>query len=102
MLIYFNASFFQFFTELYGTALSCKLRDDNASHIQTLFLKLSDQPDNIHIISNSKIPADFVLLYICCTDHDHDLCHIRKLHKHLEFTVRCKSRQYPRRMVIIK
>ena len=76
MLIYFNASFFQFFTELYGTALSCKLRDDNASHIQTLFLKLSDQPDNIHIISNAKVSTHLVFLNICSTDHNYDFCNI--------------------------
>ena len=102
MLIYFDIFLLQSLSELDCSALSGKLCDDNAAYIESLLLKLTDETQYIHVICDTQITSDFILLYICCTDYNDDFRYIRELHEHLQLTVRLEARQNSGCMVIIK
>ena len=61
-----------------------------------------DETENVFVISDAKITADFILLNISGADHDHDLCLIRQLEEHLQLTVRLKARKNAGGMKVVK
>ena len=100
--VYRDIQFFQFFLKSICTFLTGVLGDRNASHIQTFSAECLDQSQHIHIIGDTGVPADFIFFDIAGADNNNDFCLIRKLHQHLQFAVRCKTRQYTGCVVIIK
>ena len=99
---YTDAKLFQSVFEKICAFLSCIAGDADTSHIKTSFCKNLDQTEDILVIGDSQIPADFVFINISCTDHDHDLCLVAELHQHTELAVRFKTRENSGSMIIIK
>ena len=77
MDINFNAKLFQTSFEKIGTVLSGVLCDNNTSDKETIGFKLVFQAENVSVISDPEVTADFVGFNIGCTDNDHNLCGIR-------------------------
>ena len=63
--------------------LSLIVSDYNASNHKTTVLELIAQTENVLVISNSKVTANFVFLNINRANYDDDFCNIGKLHEKL-------------------
>ena len=100
--INFDSKLLQTFLECVCTFLSCILSDADTSYIKTALCEYFHKAEHIFIISDTKVTSDFILINVSCADYDDDLCLIRKLHQHAQFTVRLKSRKNSGSMVVIK
>ena len=77
MDINFNAKLFQTSFEKIGTVLARVLCDNNTSDKEAIGFKFIFQTENVSVISDPEVTADFVGLNIGCTDNNHNLCGIR-------------------------
>ncbi len=102
MAVYPDTHALQFFFKSVGSRLTGILGDHHASHIEVPVLKRLDQTENIHVIGDAQVITDFVFLNISGIDDYDDLGLVRKLHQHLQFAVRSKSRKDSGSMVVVK
>ena len=76
--------------------------DDNAVHVEAAGHEFIAQAEDIHIVGDAQVVADFVFLDIDGTDHNDNLQIVFQLIQHLEFAVRLKTRQDAAGMVIVE
>ena len=93
---------FQFLLKRIGAGLPGIVGNYDTAHIEPFIRKSLDEAEYVHVISNTEIRADFVLLNIRSTDGNYNLSLISQLQQHPKLTVGSKTRQNPGSMKIIK
>ena len=84
------------------SALPLIARDDHTAHIKPDGTERVGQPQNIRIVGDAEITADFVFLNICRIDDKNNFSLVLELKQHLDFAIRRKPRQNPGSVVIVK
>ncbi|MPM43048.1 hypothetical protein SDC9_89721 [bioreactor metagenome] len=100
MGIDFDVAFFEFVDEDFGGRLSVVARDDDAVDGQSVFPQLIDQAEDVHIIGDAVVAADFVAFDIASVDADQDLRLVLQFLQQFDFGVFIESRQYAFRMLV--
>ncbi len=72
------------------------------THQKAPLLKLSTKTQDVHIIGDAQIVADFILLYVKSADDYNYLDTVAQLHKHLQLRVGLESRQHSAGVIVIK
>ena len=102
MEVHFDVLLLQLGLELFRAVLALVMGDDHAAHVQAPALEFVPQPQDIHVVGDSQVAADLVLLYVGGADDDDYLCVVGKLHQHGELRVGPETGQHPGRVVIIE
>ena len=76
--------------------------DDDAVHAESAVHELVAQAQHVHVVGDTQVIADLVLLNIHGADHDHDLQIVLQLIEHFEFAVRLEARKHAAGVVIIE
>ena len=97
-----NADSFQLLPEKVGGRLTGVAGNDHAADIQPFLLIYIDQSEYILIIGDAEVMPDLIPLDIGSIDGNDHFCLIGELKKHLQLTVRCKTRKNTGGMVIIQ
>ena len=94
MSVYLHTKAFKSLLVLYRSLLAVESRENNTADEESVASECIDKSKNIHIICNTEITTNLVLLDIICINDDYDLSIFLKLCKHSDLTVRSKSRKY--------
>ena len=73
MGIYFNIPAFQFINKHSGGRLTAVAGDDHTVNFKTIFAKVVNQAEYIHIVGDSKITTDFISFNVSGINTDNDL-----------------------------
>ena len=85
-----------------GAGLSIVMGDDDRIDKEASGLEFSPEPENVHVIGDSKVAADLALLYVDCADDNDYLAAVAQGFEHMELAVGLESRQHPACMIIIE
>ena len=102
MCVNTDSKLFQMLSEGVGALLAGILGNTYASNIKSPGCKFINEAENVNIVGNAKISANFIFVNVVCADHNHNFRLIGKLHQHTEFAVRFKARKNSGGMVIVK
>ena len=85
-----------------GAGLSIVMGDDDRIDQEASGLEFSPEPENVHVIGDSKVAADLALLYVDCADDNDYLAAVAQGFEHMELAVGLESRQHPACVIIIE
>ena len=85
-----------------GASLPVVVGDDDGAHLHIPLEKLLAQAQHIHIVGDTQVAADLVLLDIHCAHDYHHLEVVLELHQHLELDVRLESGQNPAGVEVVE
>ena len=88
--------------ERIGSSLTCILGDNDRTDIQTDAAECVDQTQDIDIIGDTQIRADFVLLDVASRDGDDDFSLIGHLREHAHLAVGCEAGQNAGSVVVVE
>ena len=97
-----DAQILQPSSEEKGAVLPGVLCDGYAAHIEAVFMKRVDQPQDVGVIGDAQISAYFIFLNVLCADDDDQLRLAAELLEHVQLGIRGKSRKHAGSVVIIK
>ena len=84
------------------TLLPIEAGEHDGAHIEAIAAERIDETQDIHIVGDTEIPTDLVLLDVAGIDDDHNLRVILQLTQHTDLTIRLKARKHTGCMVIIE
>ena len=102
MNVYGNPQFFQTGLEVLCTVLPGILRDHYAAYKKAFLAEGIDQTQDICVIGDSKIAADFIFFDVMSANGDDDFRVIGQLQKHPQLTVRFEAGEHAGCMVVVK
>ena len=97
-----NAQVLKLGAEQICRGLSGVAGDHNASYIKSFIAEFLNQTENIHIVGDAQIMADFIFFNVSGIDGNNDLGLVCKLKQHLQLAVRGKARKDSGGVIVIK
>ena len=102
MVIHADAHAFETASEGGGAGLTVVVRDDDTGNEETAVGELIAQTQNVHIVGDAEVVADFVRVDVEGTDDDDDLGIVTQLHQHVQLTIGLETRQHAAGMVVVE
>ena len=102
MSVHLDPEVFKFFFIIQNCGSVCEACENDAAHIESVTSESIDKTKHVHVVCDSEIAADLVLLDVRSVYGDNDLCLILELCEHVDLGVGLKTRENTRRMEVVE